>query len=143
MESILRLDFQNNTAEFIKFSKALAFIKRGKSGRLTYNSGVCYFKTPDEMAQTKESMLLSTEGVGIHIIEVDTRNPHPPTTEVVGKKGYYCPYCRQQDIWKKDFFGNQICPVCGISDNDYYVKLYNHLWRFEMASIRKKEDKKK
>lgn len=41
----------------------------------------------------------------------------------------YCPYCRVnrrfQNIEKT---GNKHCPICNISDADYYVRKYNKLW---------------
>lgn len=39
-------------------------------------------------------------------------------------KKTYCPYCGRLEIWKKG-----ICPVCGISDNEFWVKAYNDVWK--------------
>lgn len=64
-----------------------------------------------------------------HIVELISRKKaFRPKNKA--KKGYiYCPYCRQDRIFQtKASTGNKHCPVCNISDRDYYVRQYNNLW---------------
>lgn len=39
-------------------------------------------------------------------------------------KKMYCPYCGRLEKWNK-----KECPVCGISDNEFWVKTYNDVWK--------------
>jgi DNA-directed RNA polymerase subunit RPC12/RpoP len=42
------------------------------------------------------------------------------------KNESWCPYCSTKVILKKDKrFGVRLCPICGISENDYFVKKVN------------------
>lgn len=42
------------------------------------------------------------------------------------KKGKrYCPYCGQVIKLKQGEFGSKVCPICGISEQDFYFKKYN------------------
>lgn len=47
-------------------------------------------------------------------------------TQVKGKK-LYCPYCGQVNKFKQGQFDSKVCPVCGISERDFYIKKYNKL----------------
>lgn len=38
----------------------------------------------------------------------------------------YCPYCRQEVKLKKGEFGSKVCPICGISEQEFYFKKYNN-----------------
>jgi len=71
-----------------------------------------------------------------HVHVVSKRKAFPPTTEMLAKKilGFsWCPYCLKWREFKysalklKDMVipEEYRCPVCTISINDYYVKLYN------------------
>ena len=41
-------------------------------------------------------------------------------------KEYWCPYCYMPVVFKKDKrLGVLKCPVCGISNRDYWVKIMN------------------
>ena len=48
------------------------------------------------------------------------------------KKGkeiiYWCPYCGDYRTFVTGPHGKQ-CPMCTISQEDFYVKNYNHLWK--------------
>ena len=46
---------------------------------------------------------------------------------------YWCPYCNQWRVFLyNDYLGVNRCNICGISDQDFYVKKYNNLWEKEM-----------
>lgn len=49
------------------------------------------------------------------------------------KSWYWCPFCNQWRVFLwDDYLGVNRCNICGISDNDYWVKKYNNLWEREM-----------
>lgn len=42
----------------------------------------------------------------------------------------WCPYCSSPVVFVKDKkLGVKRCPMCGISDRDYYVKRLNTRWK--------------
>jgi rubrerythrin len=47
------------------------------------------------------------------------------------KKGQlWCPYCSNPVMFVKDNKLNiKKCPICGISDRDFWVKKVNNIWR--------------
>jgi hypothetical protein len=49
------------------------------------------------------------------------------------KSWYWCPYCNQWRVFLYDeYFDRNCCNICGISDNDFYVKKYNGIWEREL-----------
>lgn len=43
-------------------------------------------------------------------------------------KEYWCPYCSTKVIFQRDKkIGIKKCPICGISEKDYWVKKVNNL----------------
>lgn len=60
----------------------------------------------------------------------------PPDPKVIKPKQkkktshlWWCPYCGDYREFSLGKNSNQCCPICTISDRDYYVKTYNHLWK--------------
>ena len=52
---------------------------------------------------------------------------------------YWCPYCNQWRVFLyNDYIGVNKCNICGISDQDFYVRKYNELWRKEMLERKTK-----
>lgn len=53
-----------------------------------------------------------------------------PPKDYVQKRGtWWCPYCREGRKFVRDgSVGVKRCEVCGISENDFYVRQMNHLW---------------
>lgn len=50
----------------------------------------------------------------------------PPYGQYIHPKGLWCPYCKTVHIFKKGEFGNSICPICGVSSEDFYTRKYNN-----------------
>lgn len=48
-------------------------------------------------------------------------------------KVFYCPYCNCYKNWEKIDFGYGLmvkgCGTCGVSEDDFYIKTANNLWR--------------
>jgi hypothetical protein len=57
------------------------------------------------------------------------------------KRGeWFCPYCGSASKFIDDKFkGCKRCSFCGISEDDYYVKMLNHLWG--NTKVKRKESK--
>ena len=52
---------------------------------------------------------------------------------------YWCPYCHQWRVFLyNDYIGVNKCNICGISDQDFYVRKYNELWKKEMLGRKTK-----
>lgn len=45
-----------------------------------------------------------------------------------GKNIYWCPYCREYRRFKFNDRWYRNCEICGISENEYYVRVYNKLF---------------
>lgn len=42
----------------------------------------------------------------------------------------WCPYCSNPVVFVKDnTLGVKKCPICGISDRDFNVKMVNNIWQ--------------
>lgn len=103
--------------------------KKGPRSKIVYNTGLIIPSTSQEEKRL-EDFLKSQE---LEVIEVNLVCPTPPS-ESSSIRGYYCPYCKHWEYWKTTLLG-KVCPICGISTNDYYVKNYNHLWgRFKITN---------
>ncbi len=43
-------------------------------------------------------------------------------------KQMFCPYCANKVVFKRHKSrGVKVCPICGISERDYYVKKINNI----------------
>jgi uncharacterized Zn finger protein (UPF0148 family) len=53
----------------------------------------------------------------------------PDRVELKGKQ-MWCPYCSCPVIFVKDKkLGVKRCPICGITERDYHVKIVNKKWK--------------
>ncbi len=71
-------------------------------------------------------------------VELISRNQaFPPKTETKPKRGYmYCPYCRKERRFiRNEELDVKNCIICNMSDSDYWVRKFNHL--FEKPKRRK------
>lgn len=56
-------------------------------------------------------------------------DPTPPTEDLRRRRRqYWCPYCASVRRFKQGPWGRFHCEFCGVSDGEFYVKIYNHLW---------------
>lgn len=122
--------------------KAIVGVLRNLKGRVIYNTGLIYFSDLGQMEELKTKLQEKQPELELHI--VDTLGHNLPTEEDK-HKGYWCPYCCTWNYWKSDTGGYKRCPICGISDGDYYVRKFNHLWANDMKNQKDKkhEDKMK
>ena len=119
--------------------QAMVVIVRGKKNRIIYNSGLNYFYYTQAM-EAFVRKLKNNPNVECHT--VDILQAHQPPIEE-SSKGYWCPYCQNWEYWIADAGGYKRCPICGISDNDFYVKSYNKIWHLGMKSKKAKLDSEK
>lgn len=115
---------------------ATVIIKRDRKQRVVYNSGKIYLREKSSV----ELFLEEAKSRGLEAYEVKLRPPLHEVSESSGA-GYFCPYCGKWEYWVSLEDSAKHCPICGISDHDYYVKNANHLWLQGMAS--KKDQKAK
>lgn len=56
----------------------------------------------------------------------------PPVDKKAPKNHWWCPYCRKFRIfmWNRKLETKR-CPICGITDHDFYVKKYNGIFKEE------------
>ncbi len=108
----------------------LACIRRGNRDTIDYNSGLIYFSSRELAEEFKG--IIQEGNPQLEIFSVDVRTAHTPGEE--RGKGYWCPYCQSWEYWVTDSGGYKRCPICGMSDRGYYVRMYNNLWASEMKS---------
>jgi hypothetical protein len=120
---------------YINFEKCkiiLVCIIKDEKDRIIYNSGKLYFQNPGAA-----DIFIREVSTDVEVVIVNPYMATPPV-EVV-HNGYYCPYCQRWEYWVSSEGKYKHCPVCGISDSEFYVKKYNGLWVKEMKSKSKKQ----
>lgn len=130
---IIYFDPETHQAKLRRYTVVL--VKRNKKGNINFSSGIIYFTHKRAMDKLTQALEGEYE---IHYPNVYKAVP----TETPGK-GYWCPYCRTWEFWKADGNGYKVCPVCGMSDNDYYVRVYNKLWSGTMGSMGSQKHKER
>lgn len=115
----------NFTTKWVQVKKnVVVVVKRGKGGKILYNSGTIYFNWEQSMKDFVDQVKRSDPTLEVY--HVDIHKGHAP--QRLGR-GLYCPYCQQWELnWVKDGYYKN-CPICGMSDHDFDVKRYNYLWR--------------
>lgn len=74
-------------------------------------------------------------GIELNSVRVYKRINNQPDRAIPNnvklKRGqYWCPYCSNPVKFINDEkLGVKRCPICGISNRDYYVKKVNNLWQ--------------
>lgn len=123
----ISINFEDRIVQ--KKSRVIACIKRDHKERIVYNSGLIYFTHKSHLDKFISSITKEDPQMELHMVDVyKAREP-----EGTGK-GYWCPYCCNWEYWVSDMLSSKICPICGISDNDFYVKSYNKLFDKKMES---------
>ncbi|MCK9471808.1 MAG: hypothetical protein M0Q88_08660 [Bacilli bacterium] len=65
-----------------------------------------------------------------YVVELISRKKAFAPKEKIKYDYVYCPYCRKDRKFQYNYTtGYSHCPVCNISDKEYYVKKYNNLWK--------------
>ena len=121
----------------------IAAVLRNDRGRVIYNTGRVYFQHDSNLRYFKRELLKINKNFEFHSIDVCEAKP-PETNE----SGTYCPFCRNTERWTSHKFGHKIegykyCPICGISDGNYYVKLYNRIIELPKETKTKKRKRVK
>jgi len=58
----------------------------------------------------------------------DNPDENIPKEIILSKKQLWCPYCSNKVVFKKDKkLGIKKCPICNISEKDFWVKKVNAL----------------
>lgn len=80
--------------------------------------------------KAKKTYQILKEKYPTYIIDIISRTMAFPPKKPITRGSYYCPYCRKDRKFViKNSTGYKHCTICGISDQDFYVKKYNGLWR--------------
>lgn len=116
---------------------ATVVVNRDRKKRVTYNSGRIYFKEKSSV----KLFLEEAEARGLEAYEIRLKQPLHEVTST--GDGYFCPYCGQWEYWIAQEDSAKHCPICGISDHDYYVKNANDLWLSGMATKKSQKQKAK
>lgn len=112
---MLTINFKEGT---IRLNKIVYVAIKRKGKNILYNSGLIYFTKQATADEFKDAL----EMKGLEVIEVDIRTAHPPKR--IRPEGIYCPYCQQQNEWPKNG-SYKNCPICGMSDSDFWVRKFN------------------
>lgn len=116
---------------------ATIVVNRDRKEKIVYNSGKIYFQEKTSV----DLFLEEAEARGLEAYEIKLKSPlYEPGPE--GGDGYFCPYCGNWEFWVS-MEDAKHCPVCGISNHDYYVKKANDLWHKNMTSKKAQHQKAK
>ena len=77
-----------------------------------------------------------------YIVEIISRKIAfaPPKNIELKKKEWWCPYCcKPRRFHENDYLGVRQCDICGISDQDYFVKRYNWTKYTDWVAYEKKK----
>lgn len=120
---IINLDITNS-----KTSLVVIGIKRKK---IVYNSGVQSFSNYDLAKRFKDKLIKNLKRNNpewkYEFYIVSTKEPIKPLGDKHIKRGeVYCPYCAQTVTLKyHKSLGYKRCPICNISEVEYFMKYYN------------------
>lgn len=115
----------------------VVIIARGKKNKITYHSGLKYFYTYKSAKLFIDKVM--EECPWAEFYWVDVHEAHKiPEGEEIPKKKMWCPYCQTIQEFKRSQGGYKNCPICGISDQDFYVKCMNIKYREAKANAKKK-----
>lgn len=102
---------------------AVMVILRGKKAQRKFpdeSMGRVFFKRAKERFGVDNTYLISlTKAI-------------PPPEEFIPRKAqkkYWCPFCGDERRFKHNSrLDSDECPICGITDREFYVRKYNNLW---------------
>ncbi|MGL4253978.1 MAG: hypothetical protein ACRCR2_08040 [Fusobacteriaceae bacterium] len=96
--------------------------------RVLFHSKLQRFNTQEErntfvLSLTKE-LKKAYNSKYINIYDISDK-PIPNESEDKKRGFHYCPYHGDLIKLKQGDFGSRVCPICGISEQDFYFKKYN------------------
>ena len=115
---------------------AVVIVDRDRKKRVVYNSGKIYLNERSSV----EIFLEEAKERGLEAHEIRLKSPLYEPGEK--QEGYFCPYCNNWEYWETKEDAKH-CPVCGMSDHDYYVKKENDLWHSRMSSKKSQRQRAK
>lgn len=110
------------------------------TGDILYTSGKLYFASKEQYRIFKHKMLVANPEAIVKRVFI--KRAKPPEyfkiddeymAKMLKMQFTYCPYCGCIEHWN----WNHHCPVCNMSDEDFYVKTYNNSWRNGLSNIAK------
>lgn len=108
-----------------------------KKIKITGNSGessIVVYKKAKEMYVKLKDKLPSGTSVNFYSC---TQQYAPSKDKKPGRGQMWCPQCaKYSNFFMNEELGVRKCFICGISDQDFYVKKYNHIWKAELAGIK-------
>ncbi|MCU7521958.1 MAG: hypothetical protein HF312_17215 [Ignavibacteria bacterium] len=106
------------------------FMLRGKEGQ----SNLDFYKEVIKLKVQELRDKFTGNRAGPVTIDVISRQVafKPPKDKKIPRNHYWCPYCIKPRIFvHREKTGNDHCPICGVSDQDFYVKKFNGIFRRE------------
>lgn len=87
-------------------------------------------QTENDLQKLKNQYLKHQEKNPKAKINIVSCNPIPLRQDQHRGDGeYYCPYCMKwRNFEKHPRLSLKRCEICGITENDFFVKRYNKLW---------------
>jgi hypothetical protein len=100
----------------------------------------CYRRAKAKAEEIKSKV---GENVTVELISATTAFK-PPEGYKKPRNHMWCPYCRKSRLFPFDEYrGVKRCIICGITENDFYIKKYNGVFYNEwMDYLRKKRSDK-
>jgi len=141
---VFTLDFSNNKLYLRR--NLVVFIIKNRKGGIVYHSGFQRFDTKKQMEIFSKRLMKEFEGIHyeLHFVDVYKASPIDELKHRSSARQVWCPYCQSWQIFKSQKLTHKQCPVCGVSDQDYWLKKYNHTWgRSVEGSTTSKGGKKK
>ena len=98
----------------------------------------------EEMGRSFYLKLLNNVQASNKVYLVSLTNPIPkPQDYKPSRYGtLWCPYCEDERRYYSNDLGTNTCPICHITDQEYYVRQYNGLWG-EGEGSKKRRNKNK
>jgi hypothetical protein len=122
------LNFEEGMVRIKKYVVVIV-MRSNKKEKILYNSGLQYFYTEASKNLYVRSIKEKFKGSNLEVHDVDIYQAHAPESDTKVRGKYWCPYCQGYHKYKKDGYSGYLrCEICGMSDGDFYVKTYNHLW---------------
>lgn len=139
---IYNLNFENSKdVRLVILGYKIKTTRKKVDIQFKFNSRVQVFKSYGEAIRFEVELLnsLRAEDSSLlyEVFYVSKYQVEPPEGFTPGSR-YYCPYCTNINYLKQNnVTGYRVCPICGISMNDYYFRKYNNLWLKDQKNTNK------